>query len=88
MGAQAPAAQRRQWFLAESTGDAGAVTARRLALLRADPGTAPHPGGGLIIDETGDRKDGEQTAPVGRQYLGHRGTIEQGVVAVGQPLGR
>ena len=37
----------------------------------------------LIIDETGDRKDGTQTAHVGRQYLGNRGKTEQGVVSVG-----
>lgn len=83
VGAQAPAAQRLQWFLSESTWDAAAVTARRLALLRADPATAPHENGVLIIDETGDRKDGTQTAHVGRQYLGNRGKIEQGVVSVG-----
>jgi hypothetical protein len=52
-------------------------------LLRADPGTAPHAGGVLIIDETGDRKAGTKTAHVGRQYLGNRGKTEQGVVSVG-----
>ena len=83
VGAQAPAAQRLQWFLSESTWDAAAVTARRLELLRADPATAPHPGGVLIVDETGDRKDGDRTAHVGRQYLGNRGKIENGVVSVG-----
>jgi len=83
VGAQAPAAQRLQWFLSESTWDSAAVTARRLALLRADPATAPHGGGVLIVDETGDRKDGDQTAHVGRQYLGNRGKIENGVVSVG-----
>jgi SRSO17 transposase len=83
VGAQRPAAQRLQWFLSESTWDAVAITARRQELLRADPATAPHAGGVLIIDETGDRKDGDQTAHVGRQYLGNRGKIEQGVVSVG-----
>src|SRR5262245_45901827 len=82
VGAQAPAAQRLQWFLSESTWEAAAVTARRLEVLHADPGTAPHPGGVLIIDETGDRKDGDRTAHVGRQYLGNRGKIENGVVSV------
>ena len=48
-----------------------------------DPATAPHAGGVLIVDETGDRKDGDQTAHVGRQYLGNRGKIENGVVSVG-----
>ncbi|HEX2184745.1 MAG TPA: IS701 family transposase [Chloroflexota bacterium] len=83
VGAQAAAAQRLQWFLSESTWDAAAITARRLALLRTDPATAPHAGGVLIVDETGDRKDGDKTAHVGRQYLGNRGKIENGVVSVG-----
>ena len=78
VGTQALAAQRLQWFLSESTWDATAVTARRLELLQVDPGTAPHGGGVLIIDETGDRKDGAKTAHVGRQYLGNRGKIENG----------
>jgi SRSO17 transposase len=82
VGAQRPAAQRLQWFLSESTWDAAAVTARRLEVLRADPATAPHAGGVLIVDETGDRKDGRKTAHVGRQYLGNRGKTEQGVVSV------
>lgn len=83
VGAHQPAAQRLQWFLSESTWDAATLTARRLELLRADPGTAPHAGGVLIVDETGDRKDGSKTAHVGRQYLGNRGKIENGVVSVG-----
>jgi len=83
VGAQRPAAQRRQWFLSESTWDAAALTARRLALARADSGTAAHAGGLRIIDETGDRKDGDRTTHVGRQYLGNRGKIENGVVSVG-----
>ena len=70
IGAQHPAVQRLQWFLSESTWDGAAITARRLEVLRADPGTAPHAGGVLIVDETGDRKDGTKTAHVGRQYLG------------------
>lgn len=82
VGAQRPAVQRLQWFLSESTWDAAAVTARRLDLLRADPATAPHPDGVLLIDETGGRKDGDQTAHVGRQYLGNRGKTENGVVSV------
>jgi len=82
VGAQYPAVQRLQWFLSESTWEAGAISARRVDLLRADPGTAPHAGGVLIVDETGDRKDGDKTAHVGRQYLGNRGKLENGVVSV------
>ena len=83
VGAHRPGVQRLQWFLSESTWDAAAVTARRRDLLRADPATAPHSGGVLIVDETGDRKDGDKTAHVGRQYLGNRGKIENGIVSVG-----
>ena len=36
----------------------------------------------LVIDETGDRKDGHKTAHVGRQYLGNLGKIDNGVVSV------
>jgi SRSO17 transposase len=82
IGAQHPAVQRLQWFLSESPWAAATITTRRLALLRRDPGTAPHGQGVLIVDETGDRKDGEKTAHVGRQYLGNRGKIENGVVSV------
>jgi SRSO17 transposase len=36
----------------------------------------------LIIDETGDRKKGETTDYVKRQYIGNLGKIETGIVAV------
>ena len=36
----------------------------------------------LIIDETGDRKKGNTTAYVKRQYIGNLGKIENGIVAV------
>lgn len=83
VGAQAAPAQRLQWFLSESTWDADAVNACRLATLRTLPATAPDANGALVIDETGDRKDGAKTAHVGRQYLGSIGKIDNGVVSVG-----
>ncbi|MDQ6832488.1 MAG: IS701 family transposase [Chloroflexota bacterium] len=83
VGAQAAPAQRLQWFLSESTWDADAVNACRLAALSALPATAPEAHGALVIDETGDRKDGTHTAHVGRQYLGSIGKIDNGVVSVG-----
>ncbi len=64
VGAQAPPAQPLQWFLSESAWDAEAMNERRLAVLLADPATRPHDDGVLIIDETGDRKDGTKTAHV------------------------
>ena len=82
VGAQQPRAQQLQWFLSESTWDERAVQAERLKLLREDPATAPTPDGVLVIDETGDRKDGHQTAHVGRQYLANLGKIDNGVVSV------
>ncbi len=47
-----------------------------------DPRTAPTEGGALVVDETGDRKDGKATAHVGRQYLGGIGKIDDGAVSV------
>src|ERR687895_305638 len=75
-------AQRRQFFLSESTWSQEAVNARRLELLLDDPATAPHPGGVLVVDDSGDRKDGHHTAHVARQYLGSVGKIDNGIVAV------
>jgi SRSO17 transposase len=36
----------------------------------------------LVLDDTGDRKDGTATAHVARQYLGSVGKIDNGIVAV------
>ncbi|WP_405956858.1 transposase [Streptomyces phaeochromogenes] len=82
VGAQHAAVQRLQFFLSESTWDGEQVNARRLELLLADPATAPHDGGVLVIDDSGDRKDGGATAHVGKQYLGSVGKIDRGVVTV------
>jgi hypothetical protein len=81
-GAQHPAVQRLQFFLSESRWDPERVNDRRLELLRADPATAPHGGGVLVIDDSGDRKDGTKTAHVGRQWLGRYGKTDNGVVTV------
>jgi SRSO17 transposase len=82
VGAGNPAVQRLQFFLSESHWDAEAVNTRRLELLMADPATAPHPGGVLVVDDSGDRKDGHATAHVARQYLGSVGKTDNGIVAV------
>jgi len=81
-GAQRPAVQRLQFFLSESRWDPDAVNARRLELLLGDPATAPHGGGVLVIDDSGDRKDGTKTAHVGHQWLGRYGKTGNGVVTV------
>jgi len=80
--AQTAPVQPLQFFLSEADWDAEAVTARRIAGLCADPLTTPHAEGALVIDETGDRKDGTRTARVGYQYLGSIGKIANGIVAV------
>jgi hypothetical protein len=82
VGAHDPPAQRLQFFLSESPWDAAAVNDRRLELLFTDPATTPHADGVLVIDETGDRKDGTKTAHVARQYLGSIGKTDNGIVAV------
>jgi SRSO17 transposase len=82
VGIHAPRVQSLQWFLSESTWDAATLNARRVALVRQDPATAPHPDGVLVIDETGDRKWGTKTAHIGRQYLGSIGKVDSGVVTV------
>ncbi len=82
VGAQLPRAQKLQWFLSESTWDERKVQAKRLKLLLDDPSTAPNGQGVLVIDETGDRKDGHKTAHVSRQYLANLGKIDNGVVSV------
>jgi DDE superfamily endonuclease len=82
VGAQHREVQRLQWFLSESTWDHEAVNQQRIELLCADAATAPHGQGVLVIDDTGDRKDGSATAHVGRQYLGSVGKTDNGIVAV------
>src|SRR4029453_11385692 len=81
-GAQHRQVQRLQWFLSESTWDHDGVNKQRIALLQADPATAPHARGVLVIDDTGDRKDGTATAHVARQYLGSVGKTDNGIGGV------
>ena len=82
VGAQHREVQRLQWFLSESTWDHQQVNERRVRLLCQDPATAPNDRGVLVIDDTGDRKDGSATAHVARQYLGSVGKVDNGIVAV------
>jgi hypothetical protein len=82
VGAQHAAVQGLQWFVSESTWDHQAVNQRRVELLMADPATAPHAEGVLVLDDTGDRKAGRHTAHVARQWLGSLGKTDNGIVAV------
>jgi hypothetical protein len=46
------------------------------------PALASHTHGVLVLDDTGDCKDGHATAHMARQYIGSRGKIDNGIVAV------
>jgi SRSO17 transposase len=76
VGAQHREVQRLQWFLSESTWDHQQVNDQRVRLL-CQSATAPNDRGALVIDDTGDRKDGTATAHVARQYLGSVGKIDK-----------
>ena len=82
VGAQHREVQRLQWFISESTWDHQVLNERRVRLLCQDSATAPNDRGVLVIDDTGDRKDGTATAHVARQYLGSVGKVDNGIVAV------
>src|SRR3954451_10770028 len=82
VGAQRKEAQGLQWFLSESSWDPEELNRRRMDLMLEDPKSAPKGSGVLLIDETGDRKDGKATAHVGKQYLGGIGKIDNGVVSI------
>jgi hypothetical protein len=82
VGAQHRDVQRLQYFLSESVWDPDKINARRMELLREDPATTPHGGGVLVIEDSGDRKDGTATAHVGRQWLGRLGKTDNGIVTV------
>jgi hypothetical protein len=58
---------QRQFFLSASQWDPDLVNVRRLELWRADPTIVPHGSGVLVIDDSGDRKEGVKTAHVDHQ---------------------
>jgi hypothetical protein len=82
VGAQDADVQQMQYFLTESKWDAAAINQQRLNIHQQISGMNSHDAGVLVIDDTGDRKSGRETAHVGRQYLGSVGKIDQGIVAV------
>jgi SRSO17 transposase len=82
IGSQRKEAQSLQWFLAESSWKPEEVNRRRVELMLEDPKTAPVDSSVLVIIETGDRKDGNASAHVGKQYRGGIGKLANGVVSV------
>jgi DDE superfamily endonuclease len=84
LAAIVPGARRQalHHFMHDAPWDAEAVNARRLAQWRAHADLAPHAGGVLILDETGDPKRGSRIVLAAQQYLGKLGHVANGVVAV------
>ncbi|GGZ35109.1 hypothetical protein GCM10010365_64920 [Streptomyces poonensis] len=81
-GSQHPAVQRLQVFLSESPWEHEQINVRRLQRLLDDSRTVPHAGQVLVIDDSGDPKEGTATAHVGRQWLGRYGKTDNAVVTV------
>jgi SRSO17 transposase len=82
IGAQDADVQQMQYFLTESGWDIAQINDRRLSMHHTSGAMLSHDGGALVIDDTGDRKSGRDTAHVARQYLGSIGKLDQGIVAV------
>jgi SRSO17 transposase len=70
VGAQDSDVQQMQFLLSESKWEIEEINQFRLDLLQKNK------------QSTGDRKWGNETAHVARQYLGYIGKIDQGIVAV------
>ena len=69
-------------FLTEATWDAQKVNERRLQVMQQCSQTKVRRGFRLIIDDSGHRKSGNETAGIGRQYIGEIGKTDNGVVVV------
>ncbi|GAC1504829.1 MAG: hypothetical protein NVS2B14_17400 [Chamaesiphon sp.] len=69
-------------FLTEATWDSDKVNERRLEVMQQCSQTRVNRGFTLIIDDSGHRKSGNETAGVGRQYIGEIGKTDNGVVLV------
>jgi hypothetical protein len=74
--------QRLHHFLHDAPWDAAALNRRRLVLWRGHPTLAPHAGGVLLVDETGDRKRGRGIVLAAQHSIGKLGHTANGVVAV------
>ena len=91
VGAQHKKAQSLQWFLTESSWDPEEVNRRRVELMLEDPRIAPVESGALVIDETGDRKDGKASGSAhpriasGWYEPSHAGRGSAGIRRAGRP---
>jgi len=73
---------RLHHFLTEATWDAERLNERRKEVMQECNQTKLKRGFTLIIDDSGHRKSGKETAGVGRQYIGEVGKTDNGVVVV------
>ena len=69
-------------FLTEATWEAERLNERRKEVMQECNQTKLKRGFTLIIDDSGHRKSGKETAGVGRQYIGEVGKTDNGVVVV------
>ncbi len=74
-----PNAQSLQQFLVKSPWHADDLRQRRIEFILSVLGRRKLV---LVIDETGDRKKGQATDYVKRQYIGNLGKVENGIVPV------
>lgn len=71
--------QSLQQFISDSPWEAKSV----FRGIQEEIGSHPElDGGTLTVDESGDRRSGENSAGAGRQYLGNLGKVDQGQVGV------
>lgn len=73
---------RLHHFLTEAPWEVGQVNERRLMVMNQCSQTRISRGFALIVDDSGQRKSGNFTAGVGRQYIGEIGKTDNGIVVV------
>ena len=73
-------------FLTQAPWNEDTVNERRIKLMEKCRQTKIRKEFSLIVDDSGHRKSGHQTAGVGRQYLGEIGKTDNGVVLVSTHL--
>jgi len=73
---------RLHHFLTEAAWEVGQVNERRLMVMNQCSQTRISRGFALIVDDSGQRKSGNFTAGVGRQYIGEIGKTDNGIVVV------
>ena len=73
-------------FLNQAPWDEKAINERRIQLMSKCRQTRIRKEFSLIVDDSGHRQSGHQTAGVGRQYLGELGKTDNGVVLVSTHL--